>query len=129
MLALPEGSAAAATTPCAASQTSDHIRVCRSKCEARTTTGVHTVDGEARGEIAVGADARRHGRGRRRDDPIAAWEKDINLPLAERVLDNDVVVEARATCRLTILPASCVHPRRATAFRPSNSAAGRLALP
>jgi len=27
---------------------------------------------------------------------IAAWEKDLNLPLAERVLDNDVVVEARA---------------------------------
>jgi len=27
---------------------------------------------------------------------IAAWEKDINLPFAERVLDNDVVVEARA---------------------------------
>ena len=27
---------------------------------------------------------------------VAAWEKEINLPLAERVLDSDVVVEARA---------------------------------
>ncbi|MGA7868454.1 MAG: C4-dicarboxylate transporter DctA [Stellaceae bacterium] len=27
---------------------------------------------------------------------VAAWEKDLNLPLAERVLDSDVVVEARA---------------------------------
>jgi len=47
---------------------------------------------------------------------IAAWEKDLNLPLAERVLDNDVVVEARAACRLTILPASCVQPTPSDSF-------------
>jgi aerobic C4-dicarboxylate transport protein len=27
---------------------------------------------------------------------VAAWEKEINLPLAEHVLDSDVIVEARA---------------------------------
>jgi hypothetical protein len=27
---------------------------------------------------------------------VAAWEKEINLPLAQGVLDSDVIVEARA---------------------------------
>jgi aerobic C4-dicarboxylate transport protein len=27
---------------------------------------------------------------------VAAWEKELDLPLAEAVLDSDVVVEARA---------------------------------